>query len=799
MLKNVKNLDLSKISNTPSTPFKMGSRRGLYFDVNSIADESCNLDPRFLAAAERLDLIYRSLCAILFNFVPNSGHPGGSTSSGRFVQSLLFNTMDYDFTNPDRMDSDIISYAAGHKAMGLYAAWALRNECVRISHPELMPSTKLQFRLEDLLGFRKNPTTSTPLFKKYNSAALDGHPSPATPFVKLCTGASGVGDASSFGLALGAMDTYGSEHAPWVHVIEGEGGLTPGRVYEMLATAATTQLHNIVMHLDWNQASIDSNKVCREGEHPGDYVQWSPTELFYVNDWNVIWVPEGFNFKQILKAQQLATSKINHQPTAIVYRTVKGWKYGIEGKSSHGAGHAFCSDGFYNFLSNFENEFGLKFPRYTGDKAADKVEQNFYDCLSVVREALEKNNDVATVMGDGIASARTRLEKKALKPRSDVPNLEILYSDPSISATNIPPELQLKPGASVALRGALGDVMGYLDRKTNGAIIASAADLFDSTSISAVNKGFAPGFYNAVSNPNSRLITTGGICEDGMGGFLSGLSSFGTHIGIGSSYGAFIAALQHVSARLHAIGQQTRSHATGEPQRPFIIVCAHAGPKTGEDGPTHADPQALQLMQENFCKGTMITLTPWDAQEMWPLMVTALRARPAVITVFVTRPAEAVIDREKFKVPAATASTTGVYALRKAAPGKKSATIVLQGNGVASAFITDVLPVLDEKGISLNVYYIASAEIFDSLSEAEQEKIFPRAQYAEAMGITEFTLPTMYRWITSAEGRKHTRYPLMHGHYLGSGQGAKVFEEAQLDGKEQLKAVMEYLKARGIE
>ena len=33
--------------------------------------------------------------------------------------------------------------------------------------------------------------------------------------------------------------------------------------------------------------------------------------------------------------------------TAIVYRTVKGWQYGIEGRASHGAGHALCSAGFF--------------------------------------------------------------------------------------------------------------------------------------------------------------------------------------------------------------------------------------------------------------------------------------------------------------------------------------------------------------------------------------------------------------------------------------------------------------------
>ena len=47
-----------------------------------------------------------------------SGHPGGSISSGRFVARLLFDVMDYDLSRSAATDADIISYAAGHKALG---------------------------------------------------------------------------------------------------------------------------------------------------------------------------------------------------------------------------------------------------------------------------------------------------------------------------------------------------------------------------------------------------------------------------------------------------------------------------------------------------------------------------------------------------------------------------------------------------------------------------------------------------------------------------------------------------------
>ena len=153
--------------------------------------------------------------------------------------------------------------------------WALRDEVARLSAPELLRGLEARLRLEDLLGFRRNPITGTTLFRRVRARALDGHPTPGTPFVRLATGASGVGLGSSIGLALALRDWFGS-NCPRVHVLEGEGGLTPGRAGEALAAAGTARLENVIVHVDWNQASIDSERVCRDGDRPGDYVQWEP-------------------------------------------------------------------------------------------------------------------------------------------------------------------------------------------------------------------------------------------------------------------------------------------------------------------------------------------------------------------------------------------------------------------------------------------------------------------------------------------------------------------------------------------
>jgi len=264
---------------------------------------------------------------------------------------------------------------------------------------------------------------------------------------------------------------------------------------------------------------------------------------------------------------------------------------------------------------------------------------------------------------------------------------------------------------------------------------------------------------------------------------------------VGSSYGAFIAPLGHIAARLHAIGNQDRQALKKEPYKAFFLICAHAGLKTGEDGPTHADPQALQLLQENFPLSTMITLTPWDPQEIWHLVSAALAKRPAIVAPFVTRPNETILNREELRIASPSDSVTGVYAMRKA-KSKTDTTLVLQGSGVTYAFLEETLPLLEKDGVDLNIYYVSSAELFDMLPLSEQRKIFPEEHAREAMGITGFTKPTMMRWVTSEAGRAAILHPFMKGHYLGSGQAKMVLAEAGLDGASQYKAIMKYLKER---
>jgi len=784
--------------------FSLGQRRGVFVDITEgPGGMQAPLTDAELQMLERFELIYRSVCSMMYNYVPTSGHPGGSISSGRIAAGLLFDVMDYDTTDPDREDADIISYAAGHKALGLYALWALRNEVLRIGAPAFLPAEeRFQLRLEDLLGFRRNPSARTALLKQLKARALDGHPTPATPFVRLSTGASGVGFAASIGLAIGAADRFGRD-APFVHIIEGEGGMTPGRVSEALAAAGTASLSNVILHVDWNQASIDSNQVCRENGKPGDYVQWDPAELAYLNDWNVVQVPAGMDFQQIIAAQRRAVSLDNGQPTAVIYRTVKGWRYGIQGRASHGAGHKLCADGYFEALEPFLKQSGGRLPRCraanqrcAGGKEPGILDECFWEALSVIRTEMEKTAPMVEMLAGRLRTARERLDHRHRAARAGQPDVSRVYSAAARMRRTAPEELRLAPGAVTTLRAELGRALGWYNKESGGAILAASADLLGSTSASAISAGFPEGWFNARANPASRVLSFGGICEDATSAALCGISSYGRNIGVGSSYGAFIAPLGHIAARLHAIGNQARQSLAREPYRPVVLICAHAGLKTGEDGPTHADPQPLQLLQGNFPRGTMITLTPWDPAEIWTLLASALAERPAVIAPFVTRPNETVVDRVSLGLAPAAGAATGVYQLLAPRGRKPAATIVLQGSEVAYAFVQEALPLIRKARLDVSVYYVASAELFDFLPPARQEKAFPAEAASRAMGITGFTLPTMHRWVTSERGRRATLHPFQKGHYLGSGQADSVMKEAGLDGRSQFAAIKRYIQKR---
>ena len=203
----------------------------------------------------------------------------------------------------------------------------------------------------------------------------------------------------------------------------------------------------------------------------------------------------------------------------------------------------------------------------------------------------------------------------------------------------------------------------------------------------------------------------------------------------------------------------------------------------------------MQLLQGNFPNGVLITLTPWEPGEVWPLLIAGLKRRPAVLSPFVTRPNETVVDRAAQNLAPIEEAVKGFYALRKADPGQKlDGSIILQESGVTIEFISKVLPKLDKEGFNLNVFYVSSSELFELLPEEEKDAIYPSAIAENAFGITGFTLPTMHKWITGYEERRRILHPFFGGTYLGSGTAESVLKQAGLDEKNLYKQIKKYIE-----
>ena len=95
------------LKNIKSKKFDFGPRRGNYYEVSDIISSGLLFGDDEIKLFEKMDLVYRTLCGVMYNFVPTSGHPGGSISSGRIIQSVIYKIADYDIKKPQLLFNNI--------------------------------------------------------------------------------------------------------------------------------------------------------------------------------------------------------------------------------------------------------------------------------------------------------------------------------------------------------------------------------------------------------------------------------------------------------------------------------------------------------------------------------------------------------------------------------------------------------------------------------------------------------------------------------------------------------------------
>src|SRR5512146_1043887 len=151
-----------------------------------------------------------------------SGHPTSCLAAADLMGVLLDGHLRADWRRPSRLDDDRLVFSKGHAAPLLYA---MAKAAGALSDEQLLSLRKLGSRLE-------------------------GHPTPALPFVDVATGSLGQGLPAAVGVALAAR-LLGRDLRCWV--LLGDSEMAEGSVYEALELAGHYGLTRVVAILDMNR------------------------------------------------------------------------------------------------------------------------------------------------------------------------------------------------------------------------------------------------------------------------------------------------------------------------------------------------------------------------------------------------------------------------------------------------------------------------------------------------------------------------------------------------------------------
>ena len=214
-----------------------------------------------------------------------SGHPTSSMSAAELMAVLLGKYLRYDFDAPENPANDHLIFSKGHASPLLYSMYKAAGA---ITDEELMT------------------------FREFGSR-LQGHPTPAIPWVDVATGSLGQGLPIGVGVALAGKYVDRIPYRVWV--LCGDSEMAEGSMWEAFQHASFYELDNLVAILDMNR--LGQTRETMDGWHGDHYV--ARAEAF---GWHAIQV-DGHEPDEIDDAYAEALEQ-EGSPTLIVARTKKG-------------------------------------------------------------------------------------------------------------------------------------------------------------------------------------------------------------------------------------------------------------------------------------------------------------------------------------------------------------------------------------------------------------------------------------------------------------------------------------------
>jgi transketolase len=214
-----------------------------------------------------------------------SGHPTSSMSAADLIAVLITRYLQYDWAKPKDPNNDHLIYSKGHASPLCYAMFKAVGA---ITDTELMT------------------------YRKFGSR-LQGHPTPAIPWVDVATGSLGQGLPISVGIALAGKNLDKLPFHVWT--LCGDSELAEGSIWEALDKAGHYQLSNLT-------AVFDINRLGQRGET--EYGWTLDVYRRRVESFGCFpIVIDGHDVAAIDRAFGIALSSTG-KPTVIIAKTIKG-------------------------------------------------------------------------------------------------------------------------------------------------------------------------------------------------------------------------------------------------------------------------------------------------------------------------------------------------------------------------------------------------------------------------------------------------------------------------------------------
>ena len=650
---------------------------------------------------ENLCRIVRGLIFAAINGI-KSGHPGGSSSKVEQVLTLLMTgVVGFDPMNTKNPGRDRIVWSAGHCTPLLHSILALIYEVIRRRNPNIkqeelgavLPQCLHRFGPAKCKVVESGLDLPECLNRFRHCDGPTGHIEGNFALTDASTGSSGHGFSCALGLAL-LHKSCGLETK--VYVISGDAETEEGMSYEARNIINTLGIDNLIVTLDYNLFGIDG---------PISEVISAP----YINHWfgpgwNIIEV-DGHNILELAYAYYKAAQGFgNKKATVIVAHTIKGKHYGkTEGTAeSHGTP---ASQAEYVEIMK---KLGFDIPGIEGETMKD---------IDVVTSQIKKEDEDYLLERLEIGKKKIKPEKELVKQMEKALAGRPMNDYKSIKRPDIlPPELIFKEGEKIATRKATEAFFKWLMSKTTFFYLG-AGDLMKS-----ILTGAAENVYGVISkdNPFGRGIRFGiaeanmammsaALTQDILPGGFQAMSVF-------ASYGVFTSIMSN-SVRMALLNNAVNPKMKGF----FIMMAAHDGPETGEDGPSH---HGLFWMSLFTAYPGIKVYKPLDANETIEMLFHALdKGEPVAFSVM--RPATPVLKRGEIRpgwtVPPAREAINGAYVYKPFDEnGKRKIVLVICG-GQVMANVLEILPDL-EKDLDVKIVAVTSPELYEELKETDPQK-----------------------------------------------------------------------------